>query len=452
MRRPVLRGFRVLVGPTEIAGYYSNLVRGLNTCASEAIYGIIHGNHFAYGSEHPCGFLRQVCLKLWSWAENNRSNLLLWLYARMLHQLVAAIYFFCWLPRLDAVIYGFGHSYLPFNLDLPLLRLCGKKVIVNLGHGSDMRPPYVDGSYLLDDASDFVSVEQLVAIAKRLRRRVVWFEFWSTYVVGAPLSSGLFASKPFINWFAMGIPFSDVSEAKSEGMSAAQVDFVAPTSHVFKIIHAPSKPAVKGSALIRKSVHNLQRLGYLIDYRELQGRPNHEVLVELQRCDLVLDQLYSDTPMAGLAVEAAFFGKPSLVAGYGLCRLKQLLPKSWCPPTFTCHPKDFEATLRELLSQPDRFRDIGNQARDFVRNVWGLNQVAQRYLRLIAHDVPCDWWFDPRDMCYLQGCGLPETMAKQSVARVLRVFGLKGLQLSHRPDLEQAYQQFAHSGFSPSAD
>jgi len=452
MNRPCIRAFRVLVGPTEIAGYYSNLVRGLSACGSEAIYGIIHGNRFAYGSEHACGFLRHVCLNLWSWSESNRSNRLLWLHARMLHQLVAAIYFFCWLPRLDAVIYGFGNSYLPFNLDLPLLRLCGKKVIVNLGHGSDMRPPYVDGSYLLDDASDLISIGQLLEIAKRLRRRAIWFEFWSTYVVGAPLSSSLFASKPFINWFAVGIPFSDVSEAELESSSVANADFFEAKSYVFKIIHAPSKPAVKGSALIRKSVHNLQRLGYRIDYRELQGRPNREVLDELQRCDLVLDQLYSDTPMAGLAVEAAFFGKPTLVAGYGLSRLKQLLPKSWYPPTFTCHPKDFEASLQELLSRPDRVRDVGNQARDFVRNVWGLNQVAQRYLCLIADDVPCDWWFDPRDVCYLQGCGLPETMAKQSVARALRVFGLKGLQLSHRPDLEKAYLHFAYSGFSPSSD
>jgi hypothetical protein len=452
MKRSVLRGCRVLVGPTEIAGYYSNLVRGLSACGSEAIYGIIHGNNFAYGYEHPRGLLRQRCLNLWSWAENNRSNRLLWLYARMLHRLVAAIYFFCWLPRLDAVIYGFGHSYLPFNLDLPLLRLCGKKVIVNLGHGSDLRPPYVDGSYLLDDASDFVSVEQLVAIARRLRHRVMWLEFWSTWVIGAPLSSSLFATKPFINWFAVGIPFSDTSDPKSESISASQVDFVSAKSRVLRIVHAPSKPAVKGSALIRQSVNNLQRLGYQIDYRELQGRPNHEVLDELQRCDLVLDQMYSDTPMAGLAVEAAFFGKPSLVAGYGLNRLKQLLPKAWCPPTFTCHPEDFEASLQKLLAQPERLRDVGNQARDFVKNVWGSTLVAQRYLRLIAHDVPCDWWFDPRDVSYLLGCGLPEKMAMQSVSRVLRIFGLKGLQLSHRPDLEQAYHQFVHSGLFPFAD
>jgi hypothetical protein len=176
------------------------------------------------------------------------------------------------------------------------------------------------------------------------------------------------------------------------------------------------------------------------------------VLAELQHCDLVVDQLYSDTPMAGLAVEAAFFGKPSLVGGYGLNNLEELLPPAWCPPTFTCHPHDLEATLERLLMQPDLLRRVGAQARDFVANRWRSILVAKRYLRLIQRNVPSDWWFDPAQLRYLHGCGLPESQIIQSVAAILRADGLQGLQLSSRPDLEQAYLEFAGSSLSSPLD
>ena len=40
------------------------------------------------------------------------------------------------------------------------------------------------------------------------------------------------------------------------------------------------------------------------------------ILAELARCDFVIDQLYSDYPLPGLATEAAWFGKPTVVGGY----------------------------------------------------------------------------------------------------------------------------------------
>jgi len=438
-----------LVGPTEIAGYYSNLVHGLRATGCDVIYGIIHSNHFAYGKEHPQSSLRRICLDLWLWSERHRSHRLIWLLARLSHQLLVILYFLFWFPRLDVVIFGFGHSFLPFNLDLPLLRLFGKTVIVNLGHGSEMRPPYVDGSYLLADGSSLIPARRLIAIAKRMRSRVRWFEQWATFVIGAPLSSSLFATKPYINWFAIGIPFAD---SNASGLSRLSEQAFLESRTPLRIIHAPSKPVLKGTAAIRQAICNLQRRGFLIDYREIQGKPNSEVLAELQHCDLVVDQLFSDTPMAALAVEAAFWGKPSLVGGYGLNELKQLLPSAWCPPTFTCHPSALEATLERLLMQPELLRQVGAQARDFVANRWRSTLVAQRYLGLIKRNFPGDWWFDPSQLRYLHGCGLPESQVSQSVAEILHADGLQGLQLSSRPDLEQAYLEFAGSLLSSPLD
>ena len=56
--------------------------------------------------------------------------------------------------------------------------------------------------------------------------------------------------------------------------------------------------------------------GLPLEYVEIVGQPNDIVLAEIARSAFVIDQLYSDTPMAGFAAEAARLGKPAIV-----CRL-----------------------------------------------------------------------------------------------------------------------------------
>ncbi len=61
----------------------------------------------------------------------------------------------------------------------------------------------------------------------------------------------------------------------------------------------------------------------------LTGRPNREVIVDLSKCDFVIDQIYSDTLMIGFACDAASLGTASIVRGYGLEELKQFVPSEW---------------------------------------------------------------------------------------------------------------------------
>jgi hypothetical protein len=426
---------RILVGPTEIAGYYSNLVFGLQACGCKAIYGVISHTKFEYGLAHPESSARKICLYCSFLAQKFQKILLLNIVTRILFRFSGSVYLLWQLPRIDVVIFGFGYSYLPFNLDLPLLRFCGKIVIGNLGHGSEMRPPYLDGSYLPSDPSKPIPAHIFSRKTRKMCSRIRWFERWSNFLIGAPLSSSYFASKPYINWFAIGVPF-DSSSLPS--FSEYSHSFEEASSKVFRIIHAPSNPVLKGTFAIRDIIKNLSDRGFLIDYRELQNIPNSEVLLELQSCDLVVDQMFSDTPMAGLVVEAAFFGKPSLVGGYGLEYLMEKLPNTWRPPSIICRPEQFEVTLQNVLQKSEILKQMGSQARDFVVNHWSSSIVAQRYLRLINSDVPSNWWCDPFQISYLHGCGMSEAQLLQSLSSIIRSLGPKGLELKNRPDLQQS--------------
>jgi glycosyltransferase involved in cell wall biosynthesis len=424
---------RVLVGPTEIAGYYASLVAGFNQNGCRATYGVLNTNRFGYGGVYRPGLLRGLALRLWDWAESHRNHRLPWIAARLLHQVLSGIYLLAQLPRIDAVVMGFGHSYWPANLDIPVLRLLGKRVIVNLGHGSDMRPPYLDGSYLSADGAEMPAPAWLAERARVLSLRARRCSRWADWVIGQPLSSSHFGCQTMVNWFAIGWPYQPAE-------LAVTADALSPVAgRPWRLLHAPSKPALKGTATIRAAVAQLRAAGYAIEYTEIQGRPNHEVLACLQHCDLVLDQLYSDTPMAGLAVEAAAFGKPALVAGYGFEQLRCHVPPECWPPSFTCLPEAFADTLEQILRDPAEVQCKGREAQRFIAQHWLLIAVAQRYLKLIAGTAPQTWLFDPQRVHYLYGCGLSAQRVADTVAAVVDGVGLSGLQLGHRPDLERAY-------------
>jgi hypothetical protein len=57
-------------------------------------------------------------------------------------------------------------------------------------------------------------------------------------------------------------------------------------------------PVLKGTASIRAMVERLSARGLAVELVTIEGRPNAEVMRAMRDSDLVVDQLYSDTPMA----------------------------------------------------------------------------------------------------------------------------------------------------------
>ena len=80
--------------------------------------------------------------------------------------------------KYDIFIFGFGQSLLRSNLDLPILKLFGKKIISNLCHGSEARPPYIDGA-IHSRYGKKLSLREIAKLAKINRRLVKWHEKFS---------------------------------------------------------------------------------------------------------------------------------------------------------------------------------------------------------------------------------------------------------------------------------
>ena len=431
---------RIFIGPCEIAGYYANLAKGFCEIGVTCDFISYQAHPFEYGGESPTPFLIRSGRHFTESRLNQKNSKV----SRFISAFLALVCFNVWgllaIFRYDIFIFGFGHSLLRGNLDLFLLRVLRKKVIANLAHGSEARPPFINGAIQSKDGVH-PCTKKIFALTKKVKARVSRNEAWASIVIGAPLSTSHFCCKKFINCYALGIPIqmNDTNSSPNEGCERSMGN----TSKPIRILHSPSHPPAKGSEFIKEAIENLKKRGYLIEFVVIHGRPVADVIEEIQKCDFVVDQVYSDTPMAGFATESAWFGKPSVVGGYGWALLRSVVPGAMWPPTQICHPVDMEQAIESLISDKEKREGLGRQAQVFVREKWHAKSVAQRFLKLIQDDVPDDWWLDPNDVSYLSGGFQPMNKTKENVQKMIAQFGIDSLQLSHRPDLEKAFLEFA---------
>jgi hypothetical protein len=74
---------------------------------------------------------------------------------------------------------------------------------------------------------------------------------------------------------------------------------------------------------------------------------------------------------------------------------------------------------------------------------WRQRDVAGRYLRLFAADIPAEWLCDPRAVRYVHGNGLPEARVRELVTAVVSFGGPAALQVGDKPELERALLDLA---------
>lgn len=427
---------KILIAPIEIAGQYRNLALAIRSLGHGCEYYTFYSHPFAYGGDIGSNPLPRTLRHISSMREGRIR-----IYQHFLtisFELIRLLFFLWAIFRYDAFIFGFGITLLRGNCDLYILKLLGKKTIVNMSHGSDMTPDYIDGALLNLEGQMPAAAELSNSCIKKLKR-VRRIENNAAIIIGSPLSSSYFASKPFVSIFSIGrVCQSHYSSYSSPTASITE------RHQAIKILHVPSHAPGKGSALIEATIGELIDAGYMIDFIKLSGVPNDIVLRHIRECDLVVDQLYSDLPMSGIACEAAFFAKPTLLAGYELESLCSIVPTSDLPPTIICHPDQFVSTLEHLIKNPYLLKQHACAAFEFVNSRWNPHQVASRYMQLITHsEIPIHWWHNPKILTNVHGYGLSEAKLKENILSLVDCCGPNSLCLSHRPDLLDAMISFA---------
>ena len=66
--------------------------------------------------------------------------------------------------------------------------------------------------------------------------------------------------------------------------------------NLWRVVHAPSNPSLKGTEYVREAVSRLKDEGYSFEYVELIDVPHDEVLLELARAQIVLNEFFAFVP------------------------------------------------------------------------------------------------------------------------------------------------------------
>jgi hypothetical protein len=315
--------------------------------------------------------------------------------------------------------------------ELWILKKLGKTIIY-VFCGTESRPDYLSGNiinalYLKNGQIN--DIDKCIKKASYKKKTIGYIEKYADYCINHP-PCALFHTKPYIKWLYIGFPFSKT------GNSLQSVG----SNDTIRILHAPSNPQTKGTYIIREIIERIQTEGVPIEYIELIGKPNSKVLEELSRCDFVIDELYSDIPLGGLGVEAAFWGKPTINAGYYGKDIEYDYDESIIPPSIFCMPHEIEEKIRLLISDITLRRQMGRVAQSFVMKNWNTKKVASNYLNLIKGDVPSEWIGDPYSLNYVFGYGQSKDQLKEVVSCILREGGDSGLSLDDKPHLIERLQ------------
>jgi glycosyltransferase involved in cell wall biosynthesis len=423
----------VFIGLIEVASYYTGLKQGFDELGIDSAFVPLSGNKFARPiTNNPQHWVLSLTRDIAAMSTMSfQSPPLAWLYRRIMRPLTKLLLLTWAVARYDVFVFGFATSFFTFR-ELPLLRLLGKKIIY-VFNGSDSRPHYISGNVIYNETT--ASLDECAIETRRQKRVVRTIERYADVCINHPPQAH-FHERKFINHCFVGHPCRlPATNSQQRGIAGA--------SAKLRIVHAPSNPGPKGTAIVRDLVAQLRAAGRQIDYIELINRPNQEVLEELAQCDLVIDEVYSDIPLAGLGTEAAFFGKPAVVGGYAHDELNRYARDTGLPMALDVRPEQLASAVERLISDTSFRSECGAVAQKFVSDQWSPRAVASRFLRLISDDMPSEWWCDPKSNRYLHGWGAPESVVRHFLQRFIGRAGVGALQLADKPELEDAFVRFA---------
>lgn len=225
-------------------------------------------------------------------------------------------------------------SLVPFEFDLPLWKMLGKRIIMHF-HGDDIRNK---GEGLI--CSRFadrvlVSTPDLLAWS----RRAVWLP---------------------------------------NPIDLNKYQFIGAKEHVgsIKLVHAPSFRTAKGTEHVLKAVDDLQEEGYDVELILVENMAHNEALEQYKRADVVVDQLLLGW-YGVFAIECMALGKPVLV--YIRNDLYSYLNDM---PLIDTTPFKLKEDLKMLIKDASLREYIGIKARKYVEQAHSSDEIAKCVINL----------------------------------------------------------------------
>jgi glycosyltransferase involved in cell wall biosynthesis len=332
---------RVLHCPTNVAGQAWEYAQGLRALGVEA--------KVLTFARHPFGYPDDVCLRLPSEPSLWRRR---WRLLRNFLQVVA---------QFDVIHFHFGGTLLPRYLDLPVLRLLGKKMVMNYW-GDDIRletvakkaNPYYDlMGYNKDDSA---TVKRATRVARYISTAIL------------PCRELYDCVSPLFKWVVIVPAAIDTTRF--------EVAFPNPGTKTPLVVHSPSDRNIKGTRYVLEAVDCLRKR-HRFEFRLLEGLPHEEVIRITREADIVIDQVLLGI-YGVVSMEAMALGKPVL------CYIREDLVNTFPPelPIVNANLYTLVTELEKLLVNPELRVELGKRGREYVERYHDCRVVAQKLLEV----------------------------------------------------------------------
>jgi hypothetical protein len=262
---------------------------------------------------------------------------------------------------------GFLNRTIGKRLEMPLLRLLGKKIVVS-SFGGDVRVQRITqtlGSY---NCCMNCTQQRVACICDEdLARRNLAHVHRYAHVT-----------------LSMGDMIEYTPGSRNDGFYWA-IDLkkwpfvgVSLTSRPVKVVHAPNHAQFKGTRFLLEAVRQLQDEGHPVELTLVQGVSNEEAMEAYKQADIIADQFIIGWH-GNFAVEGMALGKP--VIAY-IRKPEAYLPAGMECPIVSANPDTLKQELIRLIENPQLRYELGIKGRRYVEQVFSLEQVGARMDRL----------------------------------------------------------------------
>ncbi len=264
--------------------------------------------------------------------------------------------------KYDVFHFHFGGSLLPENIDLPILRLSGKKVVMHYW-GSEIRQS--------DIAINYVYFKTLDELQK------IYPEKENKYKLRKIKRIEKYANVTIVGDYPL-LPYSPGSTVIKQAIDLSRFDFVGCENKngKIKIVHAPTNREKKGTKYVLAAIDRLIKEKYNIDFHLIENKTNEYVMETCKDADIIIDQLVLEShgifPLENMA-----FGKPVL------CRIDEKFLKYYPGlPILRTDPDNIYENLKMLIENPDLRKELGEKGRKYVEQVHDSKKIAKQLLDL----------------------------------------------------------------------
>jgi glycosyltransferase involved in cell wall biosynthesis len=272
---------------------------------------------------------------------------------------------FLWtLLRYDLFVFFFDGGLLgetpAWRLELPLLKLAGKRVVV-YPYGGDARlesrTRALEGWHAYSEVAPGEGDREEVMVEERL----VEFGRWADAILG---SADLVEDLPRVDGIFQ-FPI-DVDEWRP---------VPPPKDDVVRVLHAPNHPHYKGTRFVQEAVERLRADGERVELVLVQGVPGDEARRIYEQAHVAIDQLLIGA-YAQFAIECMALGLP--VICYLNPRFAEHHPEWAEAPIVNATPDTVTDHLRRLVNDRELREELGRRGRDYVRRHHSLPAVGAK--------------------------------------------------------------------------